>query len=465
MNNMPIKIEKSIKYLGVWIDFRLGWEDHVKYIAKRTTLIFHAFSQIARKNWGLTSDAINIIYDQIYIPIITYGCCSWGNAIHKVHLHRKLISSQRKALILITRAYRTTPTCSLQVLARKPPITEIIQLEYNLHQLKIGTNICTSTGEIRSENYENHSPTAESLPPYINNLFRIDPPTQPDFEIYTDGSGIDESIGCAFVVYEHNMEIHNVKGKLHKASTVFQAELLAIYMATYWIELYQEYKNVHIISDSYSAIQLLRSRKPHPIATRIRYLFYNSTNEYSITWTRGHQGLIGNERADQLAKEAARDMTTCTIYNKICRRSVKKLLYDDILHRWQNNWTQKHNNITFKFVPDVKNFHDTYEWVKPSSPLTQFLTGHGKFSNYLQRFRNKRNALCAICNLQDNIDHYIFECISLETERLNLKITVNSYNIDWPCDHDVFIKNKEIFNAFYKLIKRHETIATLATRD
>ncbi|XP_023228668.1 uncharacterized protein LOC111629033 [Centruroides sculpturatus] len=353
----------------------------------------------------------------------------------------------------------------MQVISRKPPITEIIQMEYNLQQLKMGIDISTSTCDLSSSVYEHQSPINTSLPPNINNFLSIDLPSYSDLKIYTDGSGINDSIGCAFVAYCNEMEIYNQKGKLHKLCTVFQAELLAIYMATLWTEQNFTRKYIHILSDSFSAIQVIYSQQLHPVATNIRNIISNSHNSYTISWTRGHKGTVGNERADQLAKEAATDDSLDIMYDKICRRSIKKLLYEDLLSRWQHNWDCKHNDTTYKFIPNIKKYHNNYKWVIPSFSLTQFLTGHGKFSKYLHRFVNKQNDQCAICGQPDSVEHYIFTCIALETERLEIKTIAHRYNLNWPCKQEDLIKNKEIFSSFLLLIKRHEAIAIYATRE
>ncbi|XP_023230743.1 uncharacterized protein LOC111630817 [Centruroides sculpturatus] len=252
MNNQSIKIKKSIKYLGIWFDFRLSWDEHIKYIAKRTSLIFHAFSQIAKKTWGLNTDAISIIYDHIYIPIVTYACCSWGAAVNKVHLHRKLISSQRKALLLITKAYRTAPNSSLQVIARKPPITEVIKLECNLWNLRLGTDIITSTHHFQANKYEHPSPSNDSIPPYITNYIGTTSFPHPNLEIYTDGSGLNDGVGCAFVTYQSETEIYSQMNRLDCVCSVLQAELMAINLAISWTEENYNHNNIHIISDSAS---------------------------------------------------------------------------------------------------------------------------------------------------------------------------------------------------------------------
>ncbi|XP_023238756.1 uncharacterized protein LOC111637486 [Centruroides sculpturatus] len=343
MNNQSIKVEKCIKYLGVWLDFRLSWDIHIKYIAKRTSLIFHAFSQIARKGWGLNSEGLSVIYDHIYVPIITYGCLCWGDAAQKVHLHRKLISSQRKALLLITRAYRTAPNSSLQVISRKPFITEIIRMERSIWSLKNGNDISTPSCNIQACNYEYLSPYTQAIPPHINNLIGNSPPLNPDLVIYTDGSGHNNSIGCAFVAYCNNMEIYSQQNRLHNTCTAFQSEILAINMAINWIEQRYTENSIHIITDSSSAIELICGTKLHPIATSIRHLILHSSNSYHITWTRGHQNTEGNKRADQLAKAAAVDDSLTIIYNKISHDRVRKIMYKDVLSRWQSSWSQRHN--------------------------------------------------------------------------------------------------------------------------
>ncbi|XP_067141397.1 uncharacterized protein [Centruroides vittatus] len=176
----------------------------------------------------------------------------------------RLISSQRKALILISGAYRTTLNRSLQIITRKPPITNIILARHELWKLKTGHDICTITCNIPATNYERMNPVTDLTPPYIHNYISTDMPTNPDLEIYTDGSGMNENIGCAFVVLQEKYEIHHQMYRLDNLCGVFQAELKTIHMAISWSEQNLTNKQIAILTDCQSALNLINSRQLHP---------------------------------------------------------------------------------------------------------------------------------------------------------------------------------------------------------
>ncbi|XP_023216632.1 uncharacterized protein LOC111619173 [Centruroides sculpturatus] len=306
---------------------------HIKYITDRTGFVLQSFTQVARKDWDLSSGALSIIYDGLYIPIITYACGTWGWAINKTHIKRKLISSQRKALLLITKAFRTASNSSIQVLAKKPPIDLSILQRRKLLRLKWGEPVQTRTRLITTNDVEWYVPFCDTPSPdnFIIGLSTFIQKTQ--LHIFTDGSKINDSIGCSFVVYNsNNHELYNQIFRLDNYCTVFQAELIAIKMCIHWVHANYINTTTHIYTDSLSANSLINSTKLHPIAEDIRNLIRHSNSNFIITWVRAHQGLIGNERADQLAKLAATDNSIPIIYNKLSQGSVKRILWEDTLN-------------------------------------------------------------------------------------------------------------------------------------
>src|SRR5699024_6908174 len=82
--------------------------------------------------------------------------------------------------------------------------------------------------------------------------------TPEEFSIYTDGSKTDVGVGCAFVVYEGNEEIHCEKYKLPSYCTVFQADHLAIKLALEFAEMYGLEGTFRLYSDSLSGLMALR---------------------------------------------------------------------------------------------------------------------------------------------------------------------------------------------------------------
>ena len=51
----------KIKYLGIIIDSKFKFNEHIKYITDRCTKLINAFSKSARLNWGLKHEALCIL--------------------------------------------------------------------------------------------------------------------------------------------------------------------------------------------------------------------------------------------------------------------------------------------------------------------------------------------------------------------------------------------------------------------
>jgi hypothetical protein len=62
------------------------------------------------------------IYLEAVEPAITYAAPAWYLRSRLVHNNRKLKSIQRFAAFCITKAYRTSPTDAISILANIPPI-------------------------------------------------------------------------------------------------------------------------------------------------------------------------------------------------------------------------------------------------------------------------------------------------------------------------------------------------------
>ncbi|XP_067121350.1 uncharacterized protein [Centruroides vittatus] len=396
---------------------------------------------------------MSIIYDAIYVPIITYGCGTWGWATYKVHIKRKLISSQRRALLLITKAFRTTSNLSLQVIARKPPTDLIITERQKLNQLKWGATIQTRFQLITHNEVEWTSPFQNKLHYNIPIKCNPDVARKTPVEIYTDGSKINDLIGCSFVAYENLNEVFHQCIHLGNQCSVFQAELYAIKKAINWANRSYTNINIHIYTDSLSAYYTIHSNNLHPLAEDIRNAIYASTCTYTITWIRSHQNVLGNETADSLAKQAAEDSTLPTEYNNLSQLTLKQLLKKDTIYAWQDIWNNNSHHITYEYIPDLHHFLKL-DWFSPNYYTTQMLTGHGKFACYLAKFTNKTSDECLTCSVEDGPKHYLYDCIIFEQERLEIKLLIEESEINWPCRLSDIWNSKIIYDAFQKLTKR-----------
>ncbi|XP_023241290.1 uncharacterized protein LOC111639625 [Centruroides sculpturatus] len=418
MDGKHIAVVRELKYLGIILDHTLSWNSHIEYITKHTGYIMHAFAKVARSTWGLGGNAKGAIYDSIFVPIITYGCGTWSVAAEKVHQKRKLISAQRRALLLITKAYRTTANVSLQLLARKPPIDKYINYLQKLCKIKRGDSPASHSEHFIEESWEENIPFQHTLSPYTNNRYIETSPASCAITIFTDGSKYENNVGASFVVYCKKIEIYCKSFQLGPLCSIFQAELYAILQAVVWCEWIINNTQIIIITDSLSSLNAIKKLSDHPLAFYIQRILVDSDNDYYFKWIRSHSEVWGNDRADHLAKTASVDQNIVVSYNKISTKILKEILCEDMLMDWQRDWDDN-ISITKQFFPNILKFlHNT--WILVTHHTVQFYTGHGRFNSYLSCFTSHNNKLCPVCGINDSSYHYIFECPMTETERHQL---------------------------------------------
>ncbi|KAJ4433020.1 hypothetical protein ANN_15277 [Periplaneta americana] len=130
-----------------------------------------------------------------------------------------------------------------------------------------------------------------------------------------------------------------------------------------------------------------------------------------------HVGLAGNELADHLAKQAARNNEIPVSFDRIPVSDIMRELQEESVVKWESEWQNTKNGaVTKSFFPSVK------ERLRVNIPLngkvTTFLTGHGKTGAYLYRFKLRDNPSCTCGAEEQTVDHLLFECPKLDKERL-----------------------------------------------
>ncbi|XP_028966745.1 uncharacterized protein LOC114828103 [Galendromus occidentalis] len=102
------------------------------------------------------------------------------------------------------------------------------------------------------------------------------------------------------------------------------------------------------------------------------------------------------------------------------RRRTKKQRWEETLSKWQEEWTEDtgESEWTKKLVPDLREWQ-TRRHGQTSYHLTQALTGHGCFQEYLYRFRKTDSPECLLClsGSVDGVRHTLMECEFFDRER------------------------------------------------
>ena len=94
----------SLKYLGIILDSKLSFREHINYITEKCSELIFALSKSAKLNWGLSYAALKTIYTGAILPLLLYGAPIWINTVKKASYKLKLTRVQRLINIRIAKA-------------------------------------------------------------------------------------------------------------------------------------------------------------------------------------------------------------------------------------------------------------------------------------------------------------------------------------------------------------------------
>jgi hypothetical protein len=70
-----------VKCLGIVIDNKFKFNEHISYAAERSSKLIHSLSKSAKLTWGLHHKALQTIYKGAILPFLFYGAPVWAEAI------------------------------------------------------------------------------------------------------------------------------------------------------------------------------------------------------------------------------------------------------------------------------------------------------------------------------------------------------------------------------------------------
>ncbi|KAJ0174889.1 hypothetical protein K1T71_009997 [Dendrolimus kikuchii] len=88
----------------------------------------------------------------------------------------------------------------------------------------------------------------------------------------------------------------------------------------------------------------------------------------------------------------------------------KKAIRKQTIERWQKMWEEEvEESWTKQLIPDLRKRY-WREFGETNYYITQVLTGHGCFQDYLRRIRKVDTETCPNCEKVDTAAHTILEC-------------------------------------------------------
>ncbi|XP_043262786.1 uncharacterized protein LOC122403361 [Colletes gigas] len=273
-----------------------------------------------------------------------------------------------------------------------------------------------------------HSSKKNENQDLLKSLFLESASRYPDYiKIYTDGSKTKHGTGCGIVT-----PVGDRRWKLPDVFTIFSCEAYAALEALKYIDEVENKDNKYVIyTDSMSTLAALRTfNSGNPIMKQIvetynEILSNNKAAEILFGWVPSHLGIRGNERADQIAKEAA---------NQQCQSLSVPAFHKDILVSLlkviKNNWNIAWENSRATYMHCVRN--DIFERSpaflfnrKQQSVLTRIRIGHTNFS-HVHLIKKEDCPMCINCNLRNSIHHIISSCPVYESERRHFEVNEDS---------------------------------------
>ena len=76
IKNAKIDLVYTIKFLGVLIDNKLNWKDHIDMIK---TKLSKNIGIMYKAKYVLNRTSSMILYCSLFLPYVTYCCEVWGN--------------------------------------------------------------------------------------------------------------------------------------------------------------------------------------------------------------------------------------------------------------------------------------------------------------------------------------------------------------------------------------------------
>ena len=481
-----VRVVESYKYLGIHIDANLKWKEQAQRATANANKWILQFRRLTRPSTGVKAKLMRQLYLAVALPKITYGIDVWytppnkpiGSTRNKgsVCALDNLQKAQRLATLAITGTLRSSPNDYVDIHASVLPMD--LALLKACHNATVRSLTLPSTNPIHQlvRKAKRHPPVkhlgpidsllklfsladtkVETIHPAItikrekryttkmdntreDSIFN-ESHDDADFKVFSDGSGHDNGIGSAAILYVkgRHRSIRSLKkflGTTEKHNT-YEAEAVGAILAIWLLETTPETigKKVSLYIDNQSIISAIQNPKSTPgqyLLNALRSAANRVACNLTIRWISSHSKVKGNEDVDKLAKDAAagRSSTLASLPHMLrsplptSASAMKQAFNSSLKAKWAANWN------TSPRKPRIAQFGDSFPYSaflkkvysltrKQSSLILQIRCGHFPLNAYLHRISKSDTDKCQACenNQEDvppaeTINHYIFDCPS-----------------------------------------------------
>lgn len=443
MNGVELKLSTEVKYLGVILDNKLTYGRHVEEQCNKAKRIMWALRGAFGRTWGLQPKQTLWLYTSIVRPILLYASIIWWRRALTTVGNNQLRGVQRLALMGATGAMRTTSTNALEALCALTPLDVTVRVTAKKAALRMkqngtwrptqGEDRRISLESLYSDIPELHMPQDTIKQISNNRNYDVIFPKRTEWKqdglkgttadtivIYTDGSVTPDGTGAGVYIPGTGQKETYPLGKL---ATIFQAEMYAILKAAEELNrTLIRNRKIRFYSDSQASLlalqsQLIDSGLVAESADQLKRLARNNTVE--LCWVPGHSDILGNEIADELAKEGARGTPLgpeprLPIGKSLITRKLKEAGEAEHCIRWRRAEDSRFAKHILA-EPNKRNAKELLSLNRSRlSVATEVLTGHGRFHKHLVRLGVTSDGMCHMClEDEETAEHFLTRCPAL----------------------------------------------------
>lgn len=251
-------------------------------------------------------------------------------------------------------------------------------------------------------------------------------------QIFTDASKEPAGkTGVAVYIPKYNVTIQK---RTSNHLSIFSAEMMAIILALQWVEEVKPYKSV-ICSDSMSSLTSIQTGKSacrQDLLDEVHQMIFRITQQKLVlhfTWVPAHTGIEGNEKADELAKEALKAEQEVQV--PLSKSEFKTIIKHGIHKLWQDKWDKgekgRHlysiqQTVTVKKISSLSRQEETW--------FTRLRLGHTGLNSGLHIMGKHETGMCPYCTETETVKHVLLTCRQYSEEREIIKrVTKNSVTL------------------------------------
>lgn len=459
INDKTISSEMSVKVLGVLFDENLNFTKHHTQLRNNLKNDLNLIKILSSFYGGINPKISIQLYNSLIKTKIDYSSVitAMSPKTNTIMLQKAKNVALRTALGLT----KTTPILTIMDLAATS--TMEFEIEYNvvkyltkklyidpnfrefvlgidcatyLRNLYINHNILKKCPNLikdtekplnlsifYTENHENKEISRHLANENIANFSDF-------YQIYTDASIGEESSNRGVGIYYYTSK-EEMSVCVEETISIKSAETIGILIGLQEAVKSQQQK-ICIFSDSMSSLVSIENCLKNSNHRKyfenliITIAIENPEKEFVLCWVPSHVGIKGNEKADQIAKNAVH------FGNKLSLNIEPKEIIYIIKNNIWKNWTDEyvmntanvgsHLAIINKGVPSKKPWFSKSKMpAKDIKLINRLKAGHTYNKKVLYKMKKIESQLCEHCNVIEDTHHILFACKNFNVIRNNYK--------------------------------------------